>query len=136
MRCCTGSCQGRGVHCQRSRSRLDEHREKGGSHAYPTHATVQPTKVPGCDDARGDRRACLAARQAGSRGAAPETTTIRWLRSPAICVAPYYVAEELLHGEGFTEVRHVQTSVQLWTQAVLSGEVDIVLNLSDRSWSG
>jgi len=58
----------------------------------------------------------------------PETTTIRWLRSPAICVAPYYVAEELLHGEGFTEVHHVQTSVQLWTQAVLSGEVDIVLN--------
>jgi len=58
----------------------------------------------------------------------PETTTIRWLRSPAICVAPYYVAEELLHGEGFTEVRHVQTSVQMWTQAVLSGEVDIVLN--------
>jgi NitT/TauT family transport system substrate-binding protein len=34
----------------------------------------------------------------------------------------------LLHGEGFTEVRHVQTSVQMWTQAVLSGEVDIVLN--------
>ena len=25
-------------------------------------------------------------------------------------------------------MRHVQTSVQLWTQAVLSGEVDIVLN--------
>ena len=58
----------------------------------------------------------------------PETTTIRWLRSPAICVAPYYVAEELLQGEGFTEVRHVQTGAQLWTQAVLSGEVDIVLN--------
>jgi NitT/TauT family transport system substrate-binding protein len=58
----------------------------------------------------------------------PETTTIRWLRSPAICVAPYYVAEELLQGEGFTEVRHVQTGVTLWTQAVLSGEVDIVLN--------
>jgi NitT/TauT family transport system substrate-binding protein len=58
----------------------------------------------------------------------PETTTIRWLRSPAICVAPYYVAEELLHGEGFTEVRHIQTRVQLWTHAVLSGEVDIVVN--------
>ena len=65
------------------------------------------------------------------RGAAeppPETTTIGWLRSPAICVAPYYIAEELLHGEGFTEVRHVQSRVQLWTQAVLSGEVDFVLN--------
>jgi NitT/TauT family transport system substrate-binding protein len=58
----------------------------------------------------------------------PETTTIRWLRSPAICVAPYYIAEELLHGEGFTEVHHVQTSVQLWTQGVLSGEVDLVMN--------
>src|SRR5919109_4326338 len=65
------------------------------------------------------------------RGAAeppPETTTIRWLRSPAICVAPYYVAEELLHGEGFTEVHHVQMEAVLWTPAVLSGEVDIVLN--------
>jgi NitT/TauT family transport system substrate-binding protein len=58
----------------------------------------------------------------------PETTTLRWLRSPAICVAPYYVAEALLHGEGFTEVHHVQTSSQMWTQAVVSGEVDLVLN--------
>src|SRR6266511_2212022 len=58
----------------------------------------------------------------------PETTTIRWLRSPAICVAPYYVAEELLHGEGFTEVHHVQMEAVLYTPAVLSGAVDIVLN--------
>jgi NitT/TauT family transport system substrate-binding protein len=39
----------------------------------------------------------------------PETTTIRWVRSPAICVAPYYVAEELLRGEGFTQVYQFQT---------------------------
>jgi NitT/TauT family transport system substrate-binding protein len=58
----------------------------------------------------------------------PETTTIRWLRSPAICVAPYYIAEELLRGEGFTEVHQFQTEAQLWTQAVLSGDVDLVLN--------
>jgi NitT/TauT family transport system substrate-binding protein len=58
----------------------------------------------------------------------PETTTIRWLRSPAICVAPYYLAEELLHGEGFSEVHHVQADVQVWTPAVVSGEVDFVLN--------
>jgi NitT/TauT family transport system substrate-binding protein len=57
-----------------------------------------------------------------------ETTTIRWLRSPAICVAPYYVAEELLRGEGFTEVHRFETEAQLWTQAVLSGDVDLVLN--------
>jgi NitT/TauT family transport system substrate-binding protein len=58
----------------------------------------------------------------------PETTTIRWVRSPAICVAPYYIAEELLRGEGFTEVHQFQTEGQLWTQAVLSGDVDLVLN--------
>jgi NitT/TauT family transport system substrate-binding protein len=65
------------------------------------------------------------------RGAAeppPETTAIRWVRSPAICVAPYYIAEALLHGEGFTEVHPFQTEGQLWTQAVLSGDVDLVLN--------
>jgi NitT/TauT family transport system substrate-binding protein len=43
-------------------------------------------------------------------------------------VAPYYVAEELLRGEGFTEVRQFETEAQLWTQAVLSGDVDLVLN--------
>jgi NitT/TauT family transport system substrate-binding protein len=43
-------------------------------------------------------------------------------------VAPYYVAEELLRGEGFTEVHQFQTETQLWTQAVLSGDVDLVLN--------
>jgi NitT/TauT family transport system substrate-binding protein len=57
-----------------------------------------------------------------------ETTTIRWLRGLAICVAPYYVAEELLRGEGFTEVHQFQTDAQLWTQAVLSGDADLVLN--------
>jgi NitT/TauT family transport system substrate-binding protein len=35
----------------------------------------------------------------------------------------------LLHGEGFTEVHHTpQMEPVLWTPAVLSGEVDIVLN--------
>jgi len=59
----------------------------------------------------------------------PETTTIRWLRNPAICIAPYFVAEELLSGEGFTQVHHVQMeSGVLATQVLLSGEVDIVLN--------
>ena len=58
----------------------------------------------------------------------PETTTIRLVRSPAICIAPYYIAGELLQGEGFTEVHHFQMEAQLSTQALLSGEVDIVLN--------
>src|SRR5262245_29560181 len=41
----------------------------------------------------------------------PETTTIRLIHDPeypTICYAPQYVAEELLHGEGFTDVRYVK----------------------------
>jgi NitT/TauT family transport system substrate-binding protein len=58
----------------------------------------------------------------------PETTTIRWVHAPAICPAPYYVAEEFLQGEGFTQVYHFQMERQLFTQALLAGEVDVVLN--------
>ena len=39
---------------------------------------------------------------------APETTTIRLAHTPAICLAPQYLAEELLHLEGFTEVEYVK----------------------------
>ena len=58
----------------------------------------------------------------------PETTTLRLVRSPAICIAPYYVAAEFLPGEGFTQVQHVEMGGHLFTKALLSGEVDIVLN--------
>ena len=36
----------------------------------------------------------------------PEISTIRLDKSPVTCVAPQYVAEELLHAEGFSEVRY------------------------------
>jgi hypothetical protein len=36
-----------------------------------------------------------------------ETTTVRLGKSASICIAPEYVAEELLRAEGFTEVRYV-----------------------------
>ena len=38
----------------------------------------------------------------------PEVTRIRLVRVPALCFAPQYVAEELLHLEGFTEVEYVK----------------------------
>src|SRR5689334_7788117 len=37
----------------------------------------------------------------------PETARIRFVKAPAICLAPLYVAEELLRGEGFSEVTYV-----------------------------
>ena len=35
----------------------------------------------------------------------PEITTIRLEKAPATCIAPQYVAEQLLHAEGITDVR-------------------------------
>jgi NitT/TauT family transport system substrate-binding protein len=37
----------------------------------------------------------------------PETTIVRFSRQSGTCLAPQYVAEELLHAEGFAEVRYV-----------------------------
>jgi NitT/TauT family transport system substrate-binding protein len=39
----------------------------------------------------------------------PETTKLRLVQLPSICVAPQYVAEELLRAEGFHEVHYVKT---------------------------
>jgi NitT/TauT family transport system substrate-binding protein len=39
--------------------------------------------------------------------AALETTTVRITKEGAICGAPQYIAEELLHAEGFTDIRYV-----------------------------
>lgn len=41
----------------------------------------------------------------------PETSVIRLPAVPAACQGPLYVAEELLHEEGFAEVRYVPTTL-------------------------
>ena len=40
----------------------------------------------------------------------PETTKIRLIHTPAICLAPQYIAEELLRAEGFTDIDYVKTT--------------------------
>jgi len=39
----------------------------------------------------------------------PETTTLRLAKIPGICVAPQYVAEDLLRAEGFSKISYVET---------------------------
>jgi NitT/TauT family transport system substrate-binding protein len=57
---------------------------------------------------------------------APETTTIRVHHSLSVCLAPQYVAEELLHAEGFTEVRYVRhEDAGGFYRALSSGAADI-----------
>jgi NitT/TauT family transport system substrate-binding protein len=52
-----------------------------------------------------------------------EITTVRLARSPAICFAPVYMAEESLRAEGFTDVKWAQAPVNAYDKLV-SGEAD------------
>jgi NitT/TauT family transport system substrate-binding protein len=56
----------------------------------------------------------------------PETTRIRLIKVPSICIAPQYIAEELLRDEGFTDVQYLSrpASFSIAT-ALASGECDI-----------
>jgi NitT/TauT family transport system substrate-binding protein len=63
--------------------------------------------------------------------APPETTTIRLAKSRSICIAPQYVADELLRAEGFTDVRYVPTDAGIkQSKALASGEIDLTLHFS------
>src|SRR5689334_19461775 len=55
---------------------------------------------------------------------APETATIRLVQIPGICVAPQYVAEELLKGEGFVDVQYVELGPDIYP-AFAASKVDI-----------
>ena len=55
----------------------------------------------------------------------PETRKLRLPRIPGICVAPQYVAADLLMGEGFSDVQYVKLEDDL--RALASGEIDIAI---------
>ena len=55
----------------------------------------------------------------------PETTTFTLAQTTSLCQAPQYIAEALLHGEGFTEVRYVKDARQDYVRALAAGEVDL-----------
>ena len=59
-----------------------------------------------------------------------ETTTVRLTQIPALCVVPQYMAEELLHAEGFTEIRYVDTPVDAIDAAIGDGKADFGLAAS------
>jgi len=63
-----------------------------------------------------------------------ETTTVRLLKFPGICIALQYVAEELLRAEGFSDIRYVDAgpSVEL-SKRVGRGEADFTLDFAARA---
>jgi NitT/TauT family transport system substrate-binding protein len=60
-----------------------------------------------------------------------ETTTVRIGKIAGICIAPQYVADELLRAEGFTDIRHVETVPGTPAALALArGEIDFTTNFS------
>jgi NitT/TauT family transport system substrate-binding protein len=77
--------------------------------------------------------------------AALETTSVRLPKVLGVCVSPQYAAEELLRGEGFTDIRYVETPAAAVPEAIGQGKLDFGLNYApllipaidaaSRSWS-
>jgi NitT/TauT family transport system substrate-binding protein len=54
-----------------------------------------------------------------------ETTTVRLPRTPTICTAPQYVAEELLRAEGFADINYIEfASSAEFNEALAHGKID------------
>src|SRR5215472_10639447 len=53
-----------------------------------------------------------------------ETTTVRLVNDTSICIAPEYMAEELLRAEGFTDIRYIEAPGSQQIDAFLRGELD------------
>jgi NitT/TauT family transport system substrate-binding protein len=67
----------------------------------------------------------------------PETRTVKLIRDPAICIAPLYMAEELLRDEGFTDVQYVQTTGgQDDIKLAASGAIDFHAGFVGRHLAG
>ena len=59
----------------------------------------------------------------------PETRRIRLVKIPSICRAPQYIADDLLRGEGFTDVEYVpKAGGKASVTALAAGEADISMN--------
>jgi NitT/TauT family transport system substrate-binding protein len=59
----------------------------------------------------------------------PETTRLRLIKTPALCWAPQYAAEDLLRAEGFTDVTYVETPIGTpVSKFVTGGEADLSMN--------
>ena len=57
----------------------------------------------------------------------PETPRIRFVHAPFICIAPQYLAEELLALEGISECEYLPLGVRVGLQALAEGRADLAI---------
>jgi NitT/TauT family transport system substrate-binding protein len=67
----------------------------------------------------------LGLRRADAAERPPEVRRIRFLHAPALCLAPQYLAEELLRLEGFTDVEYVELGTRHGPNVVAEGGADL-----------
>jgi NitT/TauT family transport system substrate-binding protein len=59
-----------------------------------------------------------------------ETTSLRFMKSPSICLAPQDIADELLRAEGFTDIHYLP--VPSLQEALAGGEADLGLEYAAK----
>jgi NitT/TauT family transport system substrate-binding protein len=63
--------------------------------------------------------------------APPETTTIRLMLTPSVCMAPQYVADTLLRDEGFSRVDWIESVGGVaGARAMAAGQIDLSMNFA------
>ena len=71
----------------------------------------------------------MGGRNSFAQEAPPETTTVRLAKIAGVCIAPQYVADELLRAEGFTDIRYVAVETGIpGALALARGEIDFTTN--------
>lgn len=73
----------------------------------------------------GQRSEFIGVQNSFAQDAPLETTTIRLTKLPGICIAPQYVAEELLKIEGFSDVQYVEVPLDINHRSVGTDKIDI-----------
>jgi NitT/TauT family transport system substrate-binding protein len=61
-----------------------------------------------------------------------ETTALRLMKSPVICLAPQDIADELLRGEGFRDIRYFPMAPGSIQEALAGGELDFGLEYASK----
>jgi NitT/TauT family transport system substrate-binding protein len=69
--------------------------------------------------------ALIGSERGSAQEAPPEVTTIRLAKVPGICIAPQYVAEELLKIEGFNDVQYVEVPLDAIHRSVGTDKIDM-----------
>jgi NitT/TauT family transport system substrate-binding protein len=64
----------------------------------------------------------------------PETNSVRFLKNPGICIAPQYIAGEMLRADGITDSRYVDSGPTFdLTGQVAHGDADFTLDFAARA---